>query len=55
VFNPELQAAKFDPDGDYVRRWVPEYGTAAYAAPIVDLKASRLEALAAYDAMRRAR
>jgi deoxyribodipyrimidine photo-lyase len=24
VFNPVLQAAKFDPDGDYVRRWVPE-------------------------------
>jgi deoxyribodipyrimidine photo-lyase len=24
VFNPILQAAKFDPDGAYVRRWVPE-------------------------------
>jgi deoxyribodipyrimidine photo-lyase len=24
IFNPSLQAAKFDPDGDYVRRWVPE-------------------------------
>ncbi|HEU0016767.1 MAG TPA: deoxyribodipyrimidine photo-lyase [Methyloceanibacter sp.] len=24
VFNPVLQGAKFDPDGDYVRRWVPE-------------------------------
>ena len=24
VFNPALQAKKFDPDGDYVRRWVPE-------------------------------
>jgi deoxyribodipyrimidine photo-lyase len=24
VFNPVLQAAKFDPDGSYVRRWVPE-------------------------------
>ncbi|MBA3302333.1 MAG: deoxyribodipyrimidine photo-lyase [Acidimicrobiia bacterium] len=24
VFNPMLQGAKFDPDGDYVRRWVPE-------------------------------
>ena len=24
VFNPTLQGAKFDPDGDYVRRWVPE-------------------------------
>ena len=24
IFNPILQAAKFDPDGAYVRRWVPE-------------------------------
>lgn len=24
VFNPVLQAVKFDPDGRYVRRWVPE-------------------------------
>ncbi|UQX89146.1 DNA photolyase family protein [Jatrophihabitans telluris] len=24
IFNPILQGKKFDPDGDYVRRWVPE-------------------------------
>ncbi|MBN9015016.1 MAG: deoxyribodipyrimidine photo-lyase, partial [Rhizobiales bacterium] len=24
IFNPTLQGEKFDPDGDYVRRWVPE-------------------------------
>jgi len=24
IFNPILQGAKFDPDGAYVRRWVPE-------------------------------
>jgi deoxyribodipyrimidine photo-lyase len=24
IFNPVLQGRKFDPDGDYVRRWVPE-------------------------------
>jgi deoxyribodipyrimidine photo-lyase len=24
VFNPVTQGMKFDPDGDYVRRWVPE-------------------------------
>jgi deoxyribodipyrimidine photo-lyase len=24
VFNPTLQGAKFDPNGDYIRRWVPE-------------------------------
>ncbi|HEX6887725.1 MAG TPA: deoxyribodipyrimidine photo-lyase [Candidatus Nanopelagicales bacterium] len=26
VFNPVLQGLKFDPDGDYVRRYVPELG-----------------------------
>lgn len=26
IFNPMLQSAKFDPDGAYVRRWVPELG-----------------------------
>jgi deoxyribodipyrimidine photo-lyase len=27
IFNPAAQAAKFDPDGDYIRRWVPELCT----------------------------
>jgi deoxyribodipyrimidine photo-lyase len=24
IFNPVLQAGKFDPEGTYVRRWIPE-------------------------------
>ena len=55
VFNPVLQQEKFDPHGDYVRRWVPEWGTADYPEPIVNLKASRAEALAAYEAVKAAR
>ncbi len=55
VFNPELQREKFDPDGAYVRRWVPEWNTPGYPAPIVDLKASRAEALAAYEAVKASR
>ena len=26
IFNPVTQGEKFDPDGNYVRRWVPELG-----------------------------
>jgi deoxyribodipyrimidine photo-lyase len=32
VFNPITQGEKFDPDGDYVRRWVPELAHLAGAA-----------------------
>ncbi len=55
IFNPMLQAEKFDPRGEYVNRWVPEAGTPHYPAPIVDLKASRTEALAAYEAVKAAK
>ena len=64
VFNPILQARKFDPDGVYIKRWVPELAGLSgdelfapwespnpsknYPAPIVDLAASRDRALAAY-------
>ncbi|MBX3099439.1 MAG: deoxyribodipyrimidine photo-lyase [Salinibacterium sp.] len=48
VFNPELQRAKFDRDGRYVSRWVPEVGTPLYPRPIVDLAETRKQALEAY-------
>ncbi len=51
IFNPLSQAEKFDPDSEYIRRWVPEVGTPAYPAPIVDLSASRTEALAAFQVL----
>ncbi len=54
VFNPELQRDKFDKLGRYVNRWVPEYGTPLYPEPIVDLAATRKEALEAYEHVRRA-
>lgn len=52
VFNPELQAAKFDPDADYRLRWVPEFGTPLYPDPIISLSDSRARALADYTTMR---
>jgi deoxyribodipyrimidine photo-lyase len=53
IFNPETQAAKFDPDGRYVGQWIPELSTADYPEPVVDLKASRREALDAYGSLPR--
>lgn len=47
VFNPELQAKKFDPQGSYVARYAP-----LAAEPIVDLKQSRQAALDAYEQMK---
>ena len=52
VFNPTTQGDKFDPDGAYVRRWVPEFGGDDYPEPIVDHKAERAEALRRYQAIR---
>ncbi len=52
VFNPDTQGKKFDPDGSYVTRWVPELGGLDYPAPIVDHAAERVEALRRYDAIR---
>ncbi len=71
VFNPVLQGQKFDPAGDYVRRYVPELRHLAggsvhtpwdqadgyrngYPRRLVDHAEARLDALAAYDAVKRA-
>nr|WP_090338783.1 deoxyribodipyrimidine photo-lyase [Mycolicibacterium malmesburyense]CRL66769.1 deoxyribodipyrimidine photolyase [Mycolicibacterium malmesburyense] len=48
IFNPTTQGEKFDPDGGYVRRWVPEVDGDGYPAPIVDHAAERKEALRRY-------
>jgi len=56
VFNPMLQAEKFDPQQEYISRWVPEIGTADYPSePIVDMKASRDKALAAFSELKASR
>lgn len=54
IFNPLLQAEKFDRDGAYQRQYLPELGTDAYPEPIVDLKKSRDIALAAYERVKQA-
>ncbi len=36
IYSPAKQARDQDPQGLYIRRWLPEFGTAAYPSPIVD-------------------
>ncbi|TDO68290.1 deoxyribodipyrimidine photo-lyase [Kribbella sp. VKM Ac-2571] len=67
IFNPVSQGLKFDPDGAYVRRWIPELrdldgrtahepwkhgGADGYPEPVVDHAEARTEALRRYDAIR---
>jgi deoxyribodipyrimidine photo-lyase len=49
VFNPTTQGKKFDPDGAYVRRWVPDVDGDDYPQPIVDHASERKEALRRYS------
>jgi deoxyribodipyrimidine photo-lyase len=53
IFNPAVQAAKFDPSGDYQRRWAPESapGRTGYPSPVVNHAEARVRALAALARM----
>jgi len=53
IFNPMAQARKFDPEGAYIRRYVPEADTLAYPAPIVDHATQRVKALALFQSHER--
>jgi deoxyribodipyrimidine photo-lyase len=67
IFNPVAQGERFDPEGDYVRRWVPELkdvpasfvhrpweisGVRGYPGPIVDHAQARARALEAFRRIR---
>ncbi|MEL6606996.1 MAG: deoxyribodipyrimidine photo-lyase [Bacteroidota bacterium] len=48
IFNPYLQTKKFDPQLQYVKKWVPELNELSYPQPIVDHSTARERTLAAY-------
>ncbi|PVY78928.1 deoxyribodipyrimidine photo-lyase [Tamilnaduibacter salinus] len=67
VFNPVTQSQRFDPDGTFIRYWVPELRDmdskrihqpgdgrpVRYPAPVVDLKTSRKAAIEAFQALKK--
>lgn len=48
VFNPTLQAGKFDPKGVYIRHWVPEVDKPTYPKPMVEHTMARQRAVDTY-------
>ena len=68
VFNSVTQSERFDPKGEFIRHWVPELAKLdnkrvhdpskggvipkGYPRPIVDLKESRKEAIARFQALK---
>ncbi|NML22679.1 deoxyribodipyrimidine photo-lyase [Pseudoflavitalea sp. G-6-1-2] len=49
VFNPTLQAKKFDPEGKYISKWVPEINDFGYPEPIVNHEMARMRCLGFYS------
>src|SRR5690554_5759687 len=68
VFNPVTQSERFDPKGEFIRQWMPELAKLdnkrihdpskggvipkGYPRPIVDLKESRKESIARFQALK---
>jgi deoxyribodipyrimidine photo-lyase len=48
IFSPDAQTERFDKDKKYIKKWVSEYGTSKYVAPIVDHKMARERCLQVY-------
>lgn len=48
VFNPISQAKTFDSKEDYIRQWIPEYGTPDYPKPIIEHSFARQRAIDTY-------
>lgn len=48
VFNPTLQTEKFDKNGIYIRKWVPEFDSLSYVTPMIQHEFARKRCLETY-------
>ncbi|NND64293.1 MAG: deoxyribodipyrimidine photo-lyase, partial [Flavobacteriaceae bacterium] len=50
IFNPTTQIEKFDKNREYIKNWIPEFGTEKYPETIVNHKEARERCLKVYKA-----
>jgi deoxyribodipyrimidine photo-lyase len=55
IYSPAKQARDQDPQGLYIRQWLPEFGSAAYPEPIVDERLAVASAKASLYGLRQTR
>lgn len=48
IFNPTLQQERFDPHFNYIKKWVPEFGSLNYVKPMVNHAQARERAIKRY-------
>jgi deoxyribodipyrimidine photo-lyase len=49
IFNPLTQAKKFDPNDEYIKKWVPEFNTSMYPKPMVNHNFARQRCFKVYS------
>lgn len=49
IFNPVLQAKKFDPEEKYMKNRIPEFGSAGYAEPLIAHEFARKRCIEAFN------
>ncbi|MEX0359425.1 MAG: FAD-binding domain-containing protein, partial [Allomuricauda sp.] len=50
IFNPTSQLAKFDAQGEYINKWVPEFQELSYPPEMVNHQMARERCLKVYKA-----
>ncbi len=49
IFNPHTQLKKFDPNAEYIRKWIQDFDTLHYPQPMVEHKYARERFLKAFN------